>query len=127
MIIKNIKIASRLLLGLIFFVFGSNGFLEFFPVVDGLNPKALSFITSLQNVYLFKLIKSLEIICGILLLSGQFIPLALTCLAPIILNILLFHIFLEPGEILIASAITLLEIILILCHFENFKNLLSRK
>lgn len=122
-----LKIGCQYLLGLIFLVFGLNGFIEFFPIQDGLNPKALTFITTLQNIYLFKLIKSIEVICGVLLLSGQFIPLALCCLAPIILNIFLFHFFLEPGELLVGFALLFLEIILILFNFKHFKSLLSRK
>ncbi|MEK9658042.1 MAG: DoxX family membrane protein [bacterium] len=125
--IQNIKLGARLLLGLIFFVFGLNGFISFFPVQEGLNPKALSLMTSMQNSYLFTFIKSCEVFCGLLLLSGQFIPLALVCLAPIVINIFLFHLILQPNEIIIASAILVLEISLIIFHFSAFKNLLQRK
>lgn len=125
--LQTLITGSRLLLGLIFFVFGINGFLEFFPVIDGLNPKALNFMTNMQNSYLFGLVKSIEVFCGILLLSNQFIPLALIFLAPIIVNIFTFHVVLQPSELLIASAVLLLEIILIITHADKFKSLLSRK
>ena len=84
----------RLLLGLIFTVFGLNGFLNFIqppPMPD----EAMGFIMALVNSgYLMTTVKIVEIICGILLLSGCYVPLACVVLAPIVVNIFLFHLFL---------------------------------
>jgi uncharacterized membrane protein YphA (DoxX/SURF4 family) len=89
-------IGARLLLGLIFFVFGLNGFLNFLPPQPPLDPKGLDFVMALMNTgYMFPLIKGTEVLVGILLLAGVAVPFALVLLAPIALNILLFHMILS--------------------------------
>ena len=89
--------AARIFLGLIFFVFGLNGFLQFMPQPP--QPEAAgAFIGALAATgYMFPLIKGTEVVAGLLLLSGRFVPLALTLLAPIIVNIALFHTVLAPN------------------------------
>ena len=88
--------AARLLLGLIFFVFGLNGFLHFLPQPPS-TPEAMAFGGALAATgYMFPLIKGTEVLAGALLLSGRFVPLALTLLAPVVVNILGFHLFLAP-------------------------------
>ena len=118
---------SRILLGLIFFVFGLNGFVEIFPVFDGLNTKALSFMVAIKNVYLYSFVKSLEVFAGILLLSNQFVFAALVMLAPIVINIFLFHLLLQPSELLIAMLVIVLEVILLAFHYEALKPLFKRR
>jgi putative oxidoreductase len=104
----NMKTAARLLLGAIFAVFGLNGFLHFLPVPppEGL---AATFLGGLgASGYMFPLIKGSELLAGIALLSNRFVPLALTVLAPIVLNIVAFHALLAPAGMafpLIATAL----------------------
>lgn len=87
-------IGARLLLGLIFFVFGLNGFFNFLPQPQ-IGPKALDFAMALMNTgYMFPVIKGTEVLVGILLLTGVAVPFALVLLAPIALNILLFNLIL---------------------------------
>jgi uncharacterized membrane protein YphA (DoxX/SURF4 family) len=87
----------RLALGAVFFVFGLNGFLQFLPQPP-MTESAGQFAGALfATGYMFPLIKSIEVVAGVLLLSGRFVPLALTVLAPIIVNIALFHIVLQPA------------------------------
>jgi len=89
--------AARLLLGVIFFVFGLNGFLGFLPS-PSLEGDAAVFIGGLAAApYMFPLIKGTEVLVGIALFSGRFVPLALVLLAPISVNIFLFHAVLSPG------------------------------
>lgn len=91
------KTAARLALGAIFTVFGLNGFFNFLsmPAPTGL---AAAFLGGLgASGYMFPLIKGTEVVAGILLLSNRFVPLALTILAPIVLNIVAFHLFLAPA------------------------------
>jgi uncharacterized membrane protein YphA (DoxX/SURF4 family) len=89
--------AARYVLGTIFFVFGLNGFLHFLPQPP-ITPEGGAFMGALAATgYMFPLIKGTEVIVGALLLSGRFVPLALTLLAPITVNILAFHSFLSPG------------------------------
>ena len=92
-------IGARLLLGLIFFVFGLNGFFNFLPQPQ-LDPKGLDLVMALVNTgYMFPVMKTIEILVGILLLTGVAVPFALVLLAPIALNILLFNLILSfaPG------------------------------
>lgn len=87
---------TRYLLGLIYFVFGLNGFLNFIPTPPP-DERIVPFMTGLMSTgYFFPVLKGTEVICGLLLLSGFFAPLALIILAPITLQILLFHGVMTP-------------------------------
>jgi uncharacterized membrane protein YphA (DoxX/SURF4 family) len=104
---------ARLLMGLIFFVFGLNGFLNFIPMPAEMPEKMMTFSQGLAaSGYFFPLLKGTEVICGILLLANAFVPLALVVLAPIILNIFLVHAFLAPSGLPMAVVLGLLEIYL---------------
>ena len=102
--------ASRILLGVIFFVFGLNGFLQFIPQPPA-PEKAMAFMGALAATgYMFPLIKSVEVIGGALLLSNRFVPLALAIVAPNVVNIVLFHTFLAPGGLPVALFVLALEL-----------------
>jgi len=89
--------AARIVLGLVFFVFGLNGFLHFLPQPP-LPDAALPFISGLASSgYLFPVLKGVEVVAGVMLLASFMVPLALALLAPIIVNIALFHVLLAPG------------------------------
>ena len=89
---------ARIILGLIYFVFGLNFFFHFIPQGPVPTGTAGAFLGGLfQSGYLFPLIKAIEVVCGALLLLGIYIPLILIVLMPISVNILLFHAILEPG------------------------------
>jgi putative oxidoreductase len=92
----------RILLGLIFTVFGLNGFLHFIPM-QPLPQPAIDFFGALAATgYMIRLIFFGQLIGGVLLLTGVAVPLALVILAPIVVNILFFHLFLAPGGLAIA-------------------------
>jgi putative oxidoreductase len=96
---KVMKIAvliSRILLGLIFLFFGLNGFFNFLhaPLPPG---PAGQYVTLLGPTIYMKFVFLVQLVGGLLLLSGQFLPLALILLGPVIVNILLFHISLQPS------------------------------
>lgn len=89
-------LAARIILGLMFLVFGLNGFLNFLPAPPMEPGKATDFIMALVNTgYMFPLIKGTEVVAGILLLIG-YVPIALILLAPVVVNIALFHTVLAP-------------------------------
>lgn len=95
---SKLATGSRYLLGLIYFVFGLNGFLQFIPAPPTMPEGAMAFMGGMMAApYFFPVLKSTEVICGALLLSGFAVPLALVILAPITLQIFLFHSFLTPG------------------------------
>lgn len=91
---KSAVIAARLSLGLIFVVFGLNGFFLFSAPPEH-TEAGEQFINLLVATGLMYFEKSLEAVGGALLLSNQYVPLALAILAPIVVNILLFHLLIE--------------------------------
>jgi hypothetical protein len=96
---NKLELAARFALGLIFSVFGLNGFLSFLPQPEHAGV-AGSFLGALAATgYMFPLIKGTELAAGLLLLSGRVVPFALTLLAPVVVNIVLFHAFLEPASL----------------------------
>ena len=104
---KTTSLISRLLLGLIFTVFGLNAFLHFFPTppVPGL---AGQFMGALLGSHYYVIAFGTEIIGGALLLSNRYVPLALTLLGPVIVNILSFHVFLDSENIAPAIVVAVL-------------------
>jgi len=98
---------ARYLLGLIFFVFGLNGFLHFIPMPM---PQGVAgqFMGALYVSRYLILIHLLHLVPGILLLLNRYVPLALTLLGPIIINILFFHIFMEPSGLPMALIVCVL-------------------
>lgn len=109
----KLPLIARILLGLIFFVFGLIGLLNLIPPPADLPQDMQTFTAGLAAAkYFMPLLKLTEIICGLLLLIGWFVPLALVILAPISINIFLVHAFLAPEGIVIAILIGLLMIYL---------------
>lgn len=110
---KKMPTVARILLGLMFFVFGLNGFLNFIPTPTQIPEKAAAFAGALMATgYFFPFLKGVEVLCGLLLLVGAFVPLALIVLAPIVINIVLFHAFLEPSGLPVTLVISVLMIYL---------------
>ena len=93
---KTASTIARYLAGLIFLVFGLNGFLSFIhlPPPEGI---AAQFMGTLYASHYLRVIFAFQVIPGILLLANRFVPLALAMLAPIIVNILAFHVLMAPS------------------------------
>ncbi len=89
---------ARYLLGIMFFVFGLNGFLHFIPQPPptGL---ALEYFTAMSTSHIMSAVFLIQLIGGILLLANRFVPIALVLLGPVIVNILLYHITMAPAGI----------------------------
>lgn len=95
---RKIAASARILLGLIYFIFGLNGFLNFIPPPPNMPTEAMAFFQGMMTGGFFiPFLKATETICGLLLLLNTAAPLALVVLAPITLNIFLFHANLTPG------------------------------
>lgn len=104
---------ARIILGLGFTVFGIMGLLNLIPPPPDMPEKLMQFNTGLAaSGYFFPFLKLVETVCGIMLLSGFFVPLALVVLAPIILNIVLVHAFLAPSGLAPGIILGLLEVYL---------------
>ncbi|BDU72258.1 DoxX family membrane protein [Mesoterricola silvestris] len=96
---KAAPIAARILLGLLFVVTGLNGFLDFLPRPTAPMPEgAAAFAGAMMKTgYLMQLVAGTQLAAGLMLLVGRFVPLALTLLAPVLVNIICFHVFLAPS------------------------------
>jgi uncharacterized membrane protein YphA (DoxX/SURF4 family) len=112
-------IVARTLLGLIFFVFGLNGFLHFMPSPPMPAPATQFFGALFATGYMVQLIFTAQVVGGALLLIGVAVPFALLVLAPVIVNILLFHLYLAPG-IAPGALAALLELFLAWWHRAAF-------
>lgn len=122
---KYAVLGARILQGLIFFVFGLNGFLNFLPQPE-LSEEAVAFFGALAaSGYMLPLLKATETVCGALLLAGFYVPLALTVLAPIVINILCFHLFLDPAGLPIAILVTVLNLFLAWAYRGSFAGVLQ--
>jgi len=104
---KYVFAIARVLLGLVFTVFGLNAFLHFLPTppVPGL---AGQFMGALLGSHYYVIAFGTELIGGVLLLSNRYVPLALTLLGPVIVNILSFHMFLDSENMAPAIVVTVL-------------------
>ena len=107
---KTISLIARILLGLLFSVFGLNGFLHFLPAAM---PAGLAgqYIGALFQSHFLVVVFLLELIPGVLLLLNRYVPLALTLLAPIIVNIVLYHVFMDPAGLPLAIIASILWIL----------------
>jgi len=121
------KLILRVLLGLFLFVFGLNKFLQFMAMPD--MPKAASeFMGALMGSgYVMPMVAITEIATGALLVSGMFVPLALVLLAPLSVNIVLFHLVLAPAAIAPAAAVAILNVALLFMHIEAYRPMLKAK
>jgi hypothetical protein len=125
---KKVPTAARILLGLVFTVFGLNGFLNFIPQPPPPAGPALSFLMGLMGTgYFFPFLKGTEVIMGVLLLANRFVPLALTILAPIVLNIVAFHTFLAPAGVPVAVVVLALEAYLAWAYRGTFAAVLHAR
>jgi putative oxidoreductase len=107
---KIAALISRILLGLLFTVFGLNGFLHFIPMKP---PTGLAgqFMGALFVSHYLVVVFLVQLIGGILLLVNRFVPLALLLLGPVLVNILLFHSFMAPEGLPMALFATVLWLI----------------
>lgn len=105
---------ARALMGLVFLVTGLNGFLQFLPQPATIPEGAAAFAGALMKTgYMFPLISGTQLVVGVLLLASRFVPLALVLIAPVIVNIIGFHIFLAPAGIGPGILVLILEIYLV--------------
>ena len=104
---KTVSTIARYLAGLIFLVFGLNGFVSFIhlPPPEGI---AAQFMGTLYASHYLRVIFAFQVIPGILLLANRFVPLALAMLAPVIVNILTFHALMAPSGLPLALFVAVL-------------------
>lgn len=123
---KNLfMVICRIFIGGVFLLAGVNGYFVIFgfePFI-ATSPEAMALF---DFKYLLVTEKTLEVICGILLIINQFIPLTLALLSPIVANILLLHLFVDHSLLALAILITIAYIYLLFCYWKNFRSVLER-
>jgi len=122
---KTAATVCRYLLGLLFTVFGLNGFLHFIHQPPPSNPVAVQFLFAVSASHYMAVVFLVQIIGGALLLAGRFVPLAVAILAPVLVNILDYHLTMDPGGIGPGLLATIMWAILFLryrsCFTQIFK------
>ena len=120
---KIVTTIARILLGLVFVVFGLNGFLNFIsmgPMPSGL---AGQFVGALALSHYFWVVAALQVAGGALLLVNRFVPLGLVLLGPVIVNIVLYHVFLNPSGAVLAIVVVILWGIVFYGHRQYFSGI----
>ena len=124
---KIVTLIARLLLGLIFVVLGLNGFLNFLsmgPMPSGL---AGQFIGALVLSHYFWVVAGLQVAGGGLLLVNRYVPLALVLLGPVIVNIICYHVFLNPSGAPLAAVVTVLWFIVFYGKRQHFSGIFVQR
>ena len=124
---KIVTLIARILLGLIFVVFGLNGFLNFLsmgPMPTGL---AGQFVGALVLSHYYWVVAVLQIAGGLLLLANLFVPLALVLLGPVIVNIICYHVFLNHSGAGFAAVVTVLWLIVFYGNRQHFSEIFVQR
>ena len=119
--------AARLLLGLIFVVFGLNIFFNFLnmgPLPPGL---AGQYIAALAQSHILSVLGALQIAGGALLLINRYVPLGLVLLGPVVVNILLYHLLLNRNGISLAIVVTVLWFIVFYFYRRFFSGIFAQR
>ena len=129
---KALPIILQLILGSIFFIYGLDGFFQFMPSKTVSEPAGALIGALIDSGYLWILLKATEILGGFLLLANSYVPLALVLLAPIVVNIFCFHLFMNPagwavGIYPVGVTIVVAEVALAWLYREYFQSLFVRK
>jgi putative oxidoreductase len=124
---KIAAIVARYLLGLMFTVFGLNGFLHFIHQPPPTNALELQFLVAVSASHFAAFFFVLQALSGLLLLFGFFVPLALTVLAAELYNILAFHLTMAPGSIAPALVACVLWILVFLQYRKSFNGIFRAK
>jgi putative oxidoreductase len=120
------SLIARYLLGIIFLVFGANGFLNFIPMPP---PTGLAgqYMGALFVSHFLVVVFLLELIPAILLLAGRYVALALVLLGPVIVNIFLFHAFLAPSGLPLALVVVVLWLLVFASVRSAFDGIFQAK
>ena len=123
---KIVILIARLLLGLVFVVFGLNGFLNFIkgPMPTGL---AGQFVGALVLSHYFWIVAAVQVAGGVLLLVNRYVPLGLVLLGPVIVNIICYHVFLNPSGAVPAAVVTVLWLIVYYAKRQYFSGIFAQR
>ena len=117
----------RVLLGVMFLVFGLNGILNFMPAPKDLPPDVITVSTGLMKGGYMTVVSATEILVALLLLTNLFVPLGLALLAPIVVGIITFHIAIAPATIVPGIVVLVMELYLAWAYRGAFRPMLQAK
>ena len=118
-------IIIRSLLGVMFVAFGMNMFFHFIPIPPPHEGPARDFMSALAVTKYLYVVGALEVVGGIILLAGRFVPLGLTLLGPVIVNILCVHVFLDRKGLPMAIVVSASALFLVWSYRSSFAALLK--
>jgi uncharacterized membrane protein YphA (DoxX/SURF4 family) len=123
----SIALIARLILGLPLVVFGLNGFLHYFEPPVELPVAGMAFLEALEATgYMLPLVSGTEVLSGVMILTGLFLPLGLTLIAPVLVNIVSFHVYLDdPKNGAVGYVMTLCALILAWSYRSSFAGVLA--
>ncbi len=124
---KTVILVSRILLGVIFLTFGLNGFLHFLPQPPQPPGLARDYFTVMGASHYLVLPFVLQVVTGLLLLANRYVPLALALIAPVIVNILLFHVLMNPAGIGPGILVTILWFVVMYSVRSAFAGLFQQR
>jgi uncharacterized membrane protein YphA (DoxX/SURF4 family) len=126
---RHLPTIARVLMGLLFLIFGLNGFLHFLPEPKTPMPEgAMAFAGVLMKTgYMFPMIMGTQLLVGVLLLLNRFVPLALALIAPVIVNIIAFHVSLAPAGIGPGVVVLGLEAYLAWAYRNSYRQMLTAR
>jgi uncharacterized membrane protein YphA (DoxX/SURF4 family) len=126
---RYLPAVARILMGLIFLIMGLNGFFYFIPAPKTPMPaEAIAFAVALDKTgYMNQLVSATEVIVAVLLLYNIFVPLALAIIAPVIVNIIAYHVFLDFNMIAPGAVVAILEIYLAWTYRKKFLPMLAMR
>ena len=117
----------RILLGLMFLVFGLNGFLNFMPAPKDMPQDVMNVLGALMKAGYMTVVSGAEVLVAVMLLSNRFVPLALALLAPIVVGIITFHVAMAPTTIGPGIVVLLMELYLAWAYRGAFRPMLVAK
>src|SRR5438874_4648765 len=123
---RIVILIARLLLGLMFFVLGLNGFLNFLNMGSMPTGLAGQFMGALFQSHYYWVIAALQVLGGALLLVNRYVPLALVLLGPVIVNIICYHVFLNPMGWPLALVVTILWFIVFCVKRQYFSGIFAQ-
>jgi len=123
---KIAVLIARLLLGLVFLVFGLNGFLHF---MTGPLPSvpAGQFLGALVQSHYDLVISAVQIAGGTLLLANRYVPLALVLLGPVIVNIFFYHLLMDRSGLIVAIVVIILWCVVAFRHRQYFSGIFVQR
>jgi len=122
---KFAVVGARVLLGLIFVVFGLNGFFNFIPAPELSESAGALMGAFVTTGYFMIVVKLVEVISGLMILTGKYLPLGLILLAPVSVHILFFHIFLDQAGLPMAIFIIVMQLFLAWAYRDSYRGVLQ--